>query len=268
MLTRNQRRSVLIALVVTVSHVDNSAAAMDAQRKLSKSGKGGKGGGGGRWSGGGRWNGGGSRWDKPKWNSNNKWKSSSSGDKWKSSSGDKWWGGKDYDAVYYDDDRRPDGGRDFKPLCTLANPVQEQYDIIAPSWIRAYVTTGGAAALDNFRIDTIYHANLVMEKFMEVVEGYDDGDYDRDDIFDLGELEGDSHPGGVRFANDDQQDALCALTKALVLMMRESCGYNRWKRTLEISAYFYMDGFIEGVGVNNFKLRQCVDWDNIDKRSD
>lgn len=251
MLTRNQLRSVLIALIVTMTHAGSS-----------KSGKGSKSGGGGRWNGGGgrwdkpdRWDK--PKWDKPKWNSINKWKSESSGDKW--------WGGKDYDDVYYDDDRG--GGRNFMPLCTLANPVQEQYDVIAPSWIRAYVTTGGAAALDNFRIDTIYHANLVMEKFMEVVEKYDDGDFDRDDVFDMGELEGDTHPGSVRFVNEDQQDALCALTKALVLMMRESCGYNRWKRTLEISAYFYMDGFIEGLGVNNFKLRQCVDWDNIDRRS-
>lgn len=242
-----------------MSHAGKSAAAMDTQRKLSsKSSKGGKGGGGGRWNGGGgsRWDKP-DRWDKPKWNSINKWKSSSSGDQW---------GGKDYDDVYYDDDRRSGDGRNFMPLCTLANPVQEQYDIIAPSWIRAYVTTGGAAALDNFRIDTTFHANEVMKKFMEVVEKYDDGDFDRDDVFDMGELEGDTHPGSVRFVNEDQQDALCAQTKALVLMMRESCGYNRWKRTLEICAYFYMDGFIEGLGVNNFKLRQCVDWDNIDKR--
>ena len=73
---------------------------------------------------------------------------------------------------------------------------------------------------------------------------------------------GDIHPT-VQFNNDDRLDAVCSLTKALVLMMKESCGYKRWKRTLEICAYFYMTGFIDGAGIDGFKLGQCVDWDEI-----
>lgn len=215
----------------------------------SKSSKRGKGGGGGRWgSGGGKWNDKVDRW------------SSSSPDYWSSSSPDNGWGGDD--DKYDDDDVFPGGGNRM-PICTLANPVQEQWDQIIRTWRLAYLASNANAALiQDFGRETAWHANLMMEKFMEVVEGYEYDDFDTDDIFDLGEMEGKDHPASVKFTNDRQEDAICALTKALVLMMRDSCFYNRWKRTFEIVAFYYMEGFIEGID-NGMKLKQCVDWDNV-----
>lgn len=74
----------------------------------------------------------------------------------------------------------------------------------------------------------------------------------------MGEIEGKDHPSSVKFTTDNQQDAICSLTKALVLMMRDSCFYNQWKDTLEISAYYYMSGFIEGANID-MKLTKCID---------
>ena len=42
-------------------------------------------------------------------------------------------------------------------------------------------------------------------------------------------------------------------------MMKESCLYSRWKKTLEIVAYYYMKGFIKGFGVDGFNVSKCVD---------
>ena len=86
-------------------------------------------------------------------------------------------------------------------------------------------------------------------------------DFDLDHIFDIGEIDGATHPtsNALRFTTDDQHDVLCAQTKALVLMMKDSCLYNRWKRTLEIVAYYYMEGFVEGISSGNFKLKSCID---------
>ena len=187
----------------------------------SKSSKRGKDGGGGRWgSGGGKWNDKVDRW------------SSSSPDYWSSSSPDNGWGGDD--DKYDDDDVFPGGGNRM-PICTLANPVQEQWDQIIRTWRLAYLASNANAALiQDFGRETAWHANLMMEKFMEVVEGYEyDGktthvmilvlcslctrvrprltpefvlcsvvDFDTDDIFDLGEMEGKDHPASVKFTND------------------------------------------------------------------
>ena len=84
---------------------------------------------------------------------------------------------------------------------------------------------------------------------------------DKDEMFDLGEIEGSAHPGTVNFNNEKKQDAVCSLTRALVLMMRETCLFSRWKRTLEISAFYFMNGFIEGDEID-MKLKNCVDFDD------
>ena len=85
-------------------------------------------------------------------------------------------------------------------------------------------------------------------------------DFDTEHLFDMGEAVGDAHPttNALKFTTDDQQDVLCAQTKALVLMMKDSCLYNRWKKTLEIAAYYYMEGFVEGISSGNFNLKKCV----------
>ena len=239
----------------------------------SKSSKNGKGSSGGRWNGGLRPD----KWSRPnkkpsKWSSPNSWSGSSS---------------KDYDDDVYDDDDRPGGNR--KPLCTLANPVNEQFDYIIRSWRIAYEPSNAGEAV-TWEREVVWHANLVMNRFMEIVEDYDDDgkamrryslfitnyhmmcltltflfrfllvDLTTDEIFDLGEYEGANHPTTVKFTTDDQQDAICSLTKALVLMMKDSCLYSRWKRTLEINAYYFMDGFIEGASTgNNFNsVKKCV----------
>ncbi|KAL7491329.1 hypothetical protein ACHAWT_000731, partial [Skeletonema menzelii] len=203
----------------------------------------------GKGSSGGRWNGGlrPDKWSRPnkkpsKWSSPNSWSGSSS---------------KDYDDDVYDDDDRPGGNR--KPLCTLANPVNEQFDYIIRSWRIAYEPSNAGLAV-TWEREVVWHANLVMNRFMEIVEDYDDDDLTTDEIFDLGEYEGANHPTTVKFTTDDQQDAICSLTKALVLMMKDSCLYSRWKRTLEINAYYFMDGFIEGASTgNNFNsVKKCV----------
>jgi len=85
-----------------------------------------------------------------------------------------------------------------------------------------------------------------------------DVDFDKDDIKSWGESFGDGHPSSVKFTNDRQQEAVCSLTKALVLMMKDSCLYSRWKRTLEISAFYFMEGFIEGNGID-MNLSKCID---------
>lgn len=86
----------------------------------------------------------------------------------------------------------------------------------------------------------------------------------------MGEAVGDAHPttNALKFTTDDQQDVLCAQTKALVLMMKDSCLYNRWKRTLEIAAYYYMEGFVEGISSGNFNLKKCVPEPKLRKNRD
>ncbi len=95
-------------------------------------------------------------------------------------------------------------------------------------------------------------------------------DYDKEDMIDLGELQGSSHPKTAAFKlqnfnDDDKQDGLCAQTKALVLMMKESCLYSRWKKDLEIAAFYYMKGFIQGLDVNGFNLSKCIDEPKLPK---
>mmetsp|Transcript_32241 Transcript_32241/g.65517 ORF Transcript_32241/g.65517 Transcript_32241/m.65517 type:complete len:142 (+) Transcript_32241:542-967(+) len=85
-----------------------------------------------------------------------------------------------------------------------------------------------------------------------------DVDFDKDDIVAWGESFGDGHPSSVKFTNDRQQEAVCSLTKALVLMMKDSCLYSRWKRTLEIGAFYFMEGFIEGKDID-MNLSKCID---------
>lgn len=50
-------------------------------------------------------------------------------------------------------------------------------------------------------------------------------------------------------------------------MMKESCLYSRWKKTLEIAAYYYMKGFIQGLDpeVKNFSLNKCIDEPQLPK---
>lgn len=95
-------------------------------------------------------------------------------------------------------------------------------------------------------------------------------DFDEEHLFDMGEAVGDAHPttNALKFTTDDQQDVLCAQTKALVLMMKDSCLYNRWKRTLEIAAYYYMEGFVEGISSGNFNLKKCVPEPKLRKNRD
>ena len=121
----------------------------------SKSSKRGKGSSGGRWN-----NQRPDPWSRPNkkpsnWNKPNKWNSPNS---WSSSSND-------YDDDKYYDDDKPNSRL---PRCTLANPVNEQFDIISPSWQKAY--TPPAIAADDV---IVWHANLVMNEFMEVVEDYE-----------------------------------------------------------------------------------------------
>ena len=95
-------------------------------------------------------------------------------------------------------------------------------------------------------------------------------DFTTDHIFDIGEIDGATHPttNALKFTTDDQQDVLCAQTKALVLMMKDSCLYNRWKETLEIAAYYYMEGFVEGISSGNFNLKKCVPEPKLRKNRD
>ena len=79
-----------------------------------------------------------------------------------------------------------------------------------------------------------------------------DVDFDKDDIVAWGVSFGDGHPLNIK------QEAVCSLTKALVLMMKDSCLYSRWKRTLEISAFYFMEGFIEGKDID-MNLSKCID---------
>ena len=174
--SRNQLRLCLIAALVVMAHADderelgrrplinNLGDAGGSKSNIwgsfsggSKSSKNGKSGG-GRWSiGSGRWSGRGNRWKSSK----NKWSSSRGGD--------------DDDNYYDDDDNYDDdsnGGR--LPLCTLANPVQEQYEVLERSWLIAYPPAKTAEALKAFKDDTIAHANMVMEQFMKAVEGFED----------------------------------------------------------------------------------------------
>jgi hypothetical protein len=132
-------RCGLVVIMIAMVHAGSS--------KSSKIGKGGSSG--GRWSGGGRWN-------------NNK-----KPDRW-SSPDNSWRRDDDND---YDDDF-PDINR--MPFCTLANPVQEQYDLIIRSWRLAYLASNAnAAAITTFDRQTAWHANMMMEKFMTVVEEYE-----------------------------------------------------------------------------------------------
>jgi len=224
----------------------------------SKSGKKGKGKGGS--SGGGRWSGNlrPDRWNPPR----DKWKSSP--DSWSSSSSSS--KSKDSDSDN-DPDPEDSDSDDKKPECTLANPVQEQYEIIVPTWTKAFLNNANQE--ESFQRTVTWHANMVMEKFMKVVEGYNDDDYDKDDMFDLGEIQGSSHPNTAAFKlqnfnGEDKEDGLCAQTKALVLMMKESCFYSRWKKTLEIAAYYYMNGFLDGAGAD-LKLSKCIDEPKLPK---
>lgn len=144
MISRHLLQSCLVAIMIAMAH---------AGSKSSKRGKGG--------SSGSRWNN--QRpdsWNRPNkkpsnWNKPNKWNSPNS---WSSSS-------KDYDDDKYYDDDKPNSRL---PRCTLANPVNEQFDIISPSWQKAYT----AAAISDDEV-IVWHANLVMNEFMEVVEDYE-----------------------------------------------------------------------------------------------
>jgi hypothetical protein len=90
-------------------------------------------------------------------------------------------------------------------------------------------------------------------------------DFDKDAVKAMGETEGKTHPSSVKFTTDDQKDTICALTKALVLMMKESCYYDKWKDTFEICAYYYMSGFIDGAKIG-MKLNQCIDFADADDK--
>ncbi len=143
MASRHLLQSCLIAIMVVMAHAG------------SKAGKQGKGSSGGRWSGNLR---------PDRWNPRDKWKSSK--DSWSGSSKSK-----DKDDDDYDDDSTS-GDRKRKPMCTLANPVQEQYDIIIGTWTKAFLNNANQE--ESFQRTVTWHANMVMEKFMKVVEGYDD----------------------------------------------------------------------------------------------
>lgn len=143
MVSRHLLQSYLIAIVIVMAH---------AGSKAGKKGK--KGSSGGRWSGNLR---------PDRWNPRDKW--SSSKDSWSGSSKSKDKDDDDYDTSDSDDKKR-------KPMCTLANPVQEQYDIIIGTWTKAFLNNVNQE--ENFQRAVVWHANLVMEKFMDVVEGYDD----------------------------------------------------------------------------------------------
>ena len=127
----------------------------------SKSGKNGKrGSSGGRLGSGGRWN---SRPSPSQWKSPHSWSSSSKD--------------KDDDDKYDDDDDDDYNSRsnDRRPVCSLANPVQEQFDLIFNTWRVAYLAANANAnQLSTYERTVTWHATLVMEKFMAAVELFDD----------------------------------------------------------------------------------------------
>ncbi|KAK1739916.1 hypothetical protein QTG54_009675 [Skeletonema marinoi] len=230
MISRHLLQSCLVAIMIAMVH---------AGSKTAKQGKGS--------SGEGRWSGNNHR--PSRWSSPDQWSSPDS------SSPDSW--SKDYDDEYFDDDDRSGSRR--LPKCSLANPVEEQYQLIIRSWKLAYLASNAnAGTISTYEETVTWHANLVMEAFMTAVEGYEYDDFDKDDIVAWGESFGDGHPTSVKFTNDRQQEAVCSLTKALVLMMKDSCLYSRWKRTLEISAFYFMEGFIEGNDID-MNLSKCID---------
>ncbi len=126
----------------------------------SKSSKNGKGG--GRWSGGGRLKDSYDSWSSPDW--------------WGQDDHDDNWGGQDRDDIWWGSGK---GGHDDKWwgwYCTLANPVQEQYDLIIKTWKIAYLpTNANAAAIKTYEEVTTSHANMMMNKFMKIVEDYEGG---------------------------------------------------------------------------------------------
>ena len=138
MISRHLLQSCLIAIMI---------AMVRAGSKTAKQGKGSSSG--GRWSGNNHRP---SRWSSPDWSSSESWSS-------------------DYDDDYFDDDDR---GGSRLPECSLANPVEEQYQIIIRSWKLAYLASNAnAGAISTYEERVTWHANLVMEAFMEAVEGYE-----------------------------------------------------------------------------------------------
>ena len=145
MVSRHILQPCLIAIMIVMAH---------AGSKAGKKGKGGSGG--GRWSGNLR---------PDRWNPRDKW---SSKDSWSGSSKSK-----DYDDDDYDDDEYDDSDdKKGKPMCTLANPVNEQYEIIIGSWTKAFLNNANQE--ESFQRTVTWHASMLMDKFMAVVEGYDD----------------------------------------------------------------------------------------------
>lgn len=146
MVSRHILQSYLISLMIVMAQAG------------SKAGKNGKGG-----SGGGRWNG--NLRPKP-WNPRDKW---SSPDSWSSRTKKS----KDSKSDDYDDSGSDDKR---KPMCSLANPVEEQIDIIEAPWKAAYLpNNANANVIKTEEKEIAWHANLLMNKFMEIVEDYDDG---------------------------------------------------------------------------------------------
>jgi len=145
MISRHLLQSCLVAIIIAMVH---------AGSKTAKQGKGSS-------SGGGRWSGNNHR--PSRWSSPDQWSSPD----W--SSPDSW--SKDYDDEYFDDDDRS-GSR--LPKCSLANPVEEQYQLIIRSWKLAYLASNAnAGTISTYEETVTWHANLVMEAFMKAVEGYE-----------------------------------------------------------------------------------------------